>query len=262
MTTETTPLDKAHAAMEAAPEDDALRLRFYERLADAELSMLLESEAEGEDVSPRLFELDSGPVVLLFDRLERLAEFVGQSAPYASLSGRVAVGLLAPQGLGLALNLGVAPSSFLMPADAVSWLAETVSNRPQELEQRPRELTVPGQLPQNLLTSLDEKLATAGGLARHAYLSGVTYSDGRKGHLLAFVDALPGAEPALARAVGEALTFSGLDAGELDVTFLPASDPISARLATVGLRFDLPAPLEPPARAAPGSDPLRPPILR
>ena len=39
--TEETPLDAAHAAMEAAPEDDAARLRFYERLADSELFLLL-----------------------------------------------------------------------------------------------------------------------------------------------------------------------------------------------------------------------------
>ena len=39
-----TPLDLAHAATEAAPQDDAARLRFYERLADGELFLLLEAE--------------------------------------------------------------------------------------------------------------------------------------------------------------------------------------------------------------------------
>ncbi len=78
------------------------------------------------------------------------------------------------------------------------------------------------------------------------------------------IDALPGAERALATAAGEALTFSGLEAGEMDVAFFAASDPISARLARVGLRFDLP---EPPAPSvteikAPGMDPEDPPILR
>ena len=36
-----TPLDLAFAAMQAAPDEDAPRLRFYERLADAELFLLL-----------------------------------------------------------------------------------------------------------------------------------------------------------------------------------------------------------------------------
>ncbi len=37
---EQTPLDRAHAAMEAMPQDDAARLRFFERLADVELFLL------------------------------------------------------------------------------------------------------------------------------------------------------------------------------------------------------------------------------
>ena len=39
--TELTPLDTAHDAMQAAPEDDRARLRFYERLADSELFLML-----------------------------------------------------------------------------------------------------------------------------------------------------------------------------------------------------------------------------
>ena len=82
--------------------------------------------------------------------------------------------------------------------------------------------------------------------------------------MLAFVDALEGARDALASAVAEALTFSGIEAGALDVAFFSASDPITARLARVGLRIDLPQPPRPtPAQPqAPGSDPDTPPILR
>ena len=94
-----------------------------------------------------------------------------------------------------------------------------------------------------------------------AYLVAATYAGGRRGHLMAFVDTLPGAEPSLARAVGDALTFSGVEAGSLDVGFFRASDPVAARLARVGLRFDLP---EAPKAdrvpgSAPGMDPDAPP---
>ena len=41
---EMTPLDKAHAAMMAHPEDDTQRLAFFERLADAEVFLLLTEE--------------------------------------------------------------------------------------------------------------------------------------------------------------------------------------------------------------------------
>ena len=66
--TDLTPLDTAHAAMEAAPQDDAARLRFYERLADGELFLMLTEEAKGEDISPSLFDTGEGSFVLVFDR--------------------------------------------------------------------------------------------------------------------------------------------------------------------------------------------------
>lgn len=260
---EETALNRAHAAMLADEEDAAARLRFYERLADAELFVLLEKEAEGDAIDPALFAVEEARYLLVFDREERLAEFAGQIVPYAALSGRALVGMLAGQGIGLALNPDVAPSAFLAPAEAVNWLAGMLSDGPAELEARPVELTAPAGLPQALLEALDAKLVTAAGLAQNAYLAAVTYEDGRRGHLLGFVAAQPGAEPALATAANEALRFSGIEAGEMDVAFFAASDPVSAQLARVGLRFDLPAPEPAPTGpSAPGMDPKTPPILR
>lgn len=259
---EMTALDRAHGAMTAAPEDDAARLRFYERLADSELFLLLAAEPQGDNLEPELFEVEGGRFMLVFDREERLAEFTGQIAPYAALSGRAVSSMLAGQGIGLGLNLGVAPSEMLLPAEAVDWLAATLAHRPSEVEARPEEVLAPHGLPEVLLTALDAKLATAAGLARMAYLVAVRYEGNRPGHLLAFVDAAEGAEHALANAAGEALTFSGLEAGEMDVGFFAASDPIAARLAKVGLRFDLPEPEHSDGPAAPGMDPRKPPRLR
>ena len=258
---ERTALDAAYAEMAAAPdEEDAPRLRFYGRLAEGEAFLLLEREAEGDVVEPRLFDLEEGPVALIFDREHRVAEFTGGPAPYAAMPGRVAVGLLAGRGIGLGVNLGVAPSSILLPAEAVDWLASTVAAVPQEAEGVPEEVRAPAGLPEPLLRALDAKLASAAGLARLAYLAGVTYRGGRRTHLLAFVGAVPGAEPALARAAAEALTFSGVEAGTLDVAFLRAADPAAGRLARVGLRFDLPEPPVARGPSAPGSD--GPPRLR
>ena len=259
-----TPLDHAHAAMVAAPEDNAARLRFFERLGDAELFLLLEGESDGDSVTPQVFDPGAGPLVLVFDREERLTAFVGAEAPYAALSGRIIAGLLAEQGLGLGLNLDVAPSSFLLDGDGVRWLAQTLQHGPDEVEARLAEVSAPTGLPDNLLTALDTKLATATGLAQIAYLVGTTDTDARRGHLLAFVGAAPGAEGALARAASEALTFSGIEAGAMDVGFFDANDPVTSRLSRVGLRFDLPqpAPARAPDTSAPGSDPDRPPRLR
>ncbi len=262
--TETTPLDQAHAAMEVVPEDDAARLRFFERLADSELFILLDKEPEGDRISPEIFDTGEGRFVLVFDREERLAQFANRIVPYAALSGRVIASMLAGQGIGLGVNLEVAPSSILIPDAAMGWLAETLSHAPGEVEAAISEVRPPRGLPEVLLTALDAKLATAAGLARMAYLAAVTYESGGSGHLLAFVGAQEGAEPALAKAAGEALTFSGIEAGALDVGFFSASDEMAARLARVGLRFDLPdveaaRPYQP---QIPGSDPDKPPRLK
>lgn len=259
--TDTTPIDTAHAAMTAAPGDDAARLRFYERLADSELFLLLKADEQ----QPDIFETSSGPFVLAFDREDRLSGFVGQPAPYAALSGRAIAAMLDGQGVGLGLNLDVAPSAILIPADAIAWLCATLAERPAEVTANIAELRAPVGLPEILLTALDTKLATAAGLADQACLVAVTYRDGGQGHLLAFIGAPETARSALAGAVGEALTFSGLEAGVLDVGFFAPEDPVSARLAAVGLRFDLPQPPDPPdpgRPAAPGMDPDKPPILR
>lgn len=261
-----TALDLAHAAMDAAPNDDAIRLQFYERLADAELFLMLQADVDASDdnVTPELFELGDARYVLVFDREERLSAFAGQMKPYIALSGRVIAGMLVGQGIGLGVNLDVAPSSILLPDSAVSWLHATLGNAPDEVEARITEVNAPRGLPEHLLTALDTKLATAMGLAQCAYLAGVSYDNGTRGHLLGFVGAVPEAQDALARAVAETLTFSGIEAGTLDVAFFRASDPTAQRLDRVGLRFDLPQLQDtaPTQRAAPGSDPAKPPQLR
>lgn len=260
---ETTALDAAHAAMEAAPQDDAARLRFFERLADSELFLMLTEEARDDNISPELFDVADGRFVLAFDLEERLARFAGRPVPYVALSGRVLSSMLSGQGIGLGLNLEAAPSSMLIPAEALAWLADTLQHGPEEVQQRLTEFSPPAGLPDVLLTALDTKLATAAGLAAAAFLVATKTQDGGQGHLLGFVAAIDGAQPALARAVSEALTFSGIEAGALDVGFFAPDEPAAAALAKVGLRFDLPQPQAPSMeRAAPGSDPARPPSLK
>jgi hypothetical protein len=259
-----TLLDQAWAECEAAPDDGALRLRYYARLIEAEIVLLLEHEATGDTLTPKVFDLEDGPLVLAFDLESRLTEFTGLAAPYAAMPGRALIEMLAGANLGVGLNLGVAPSSRLLPPEIVDWLAQMIAERPEELSTRISALHAPKGLPEALLIALDQRLARMEGLARMAYLVGVAYESGARGHMLAFIDAAPGADGALARAVQAALGFSGVEAGMLDVTFLTADDARAAECARMGLRFDLPQPApqthNPPA--APGTDPKRPPRLR
>ncbi|WP_324753380.1 SseB family protein [Roseovarius sp. Pro17] len=258
-----TALDRAHAVMEAAPEDGAPRLAFYHCLADTQLFVLLTEEPEGDHISPRTFDIEGTSYALAFDGEERLAGFTDGPAPYAALLGRTLAGMLAGAGAGLGLNLEVAPSSILLPPDALDWLVQTLGQGGgNEASTRPESVSAPEGVPQALLNALDAKLARAGGLANHACLAGARYAGGAAGHALFFIGAAPGAEMALTRAVSEALTFSGIEAGALDVGFAEAGSALAQRLERVGLRFDLPQTAAPTQRAAPGSDPDRPPRLK
>ncbi|MGJ5618450.1 SseB family protein [Sulfitobacter sp. MF3-043] len=259
--TELTPLDQAHAVMMAAPDDDAARLRFYERIADVELFVLLEAEPVGDLINPVLLEES---YVIVFDRSARLAAYVGDAAPYVGLSGRAIAGMLDGQPLGMAVNIGVAPSEILLPATAMAWLRDTLANEAGEVETRIDRVLPPKGLPESLIAAIDAKLATATGMAAGAWLVAVEYAGGGRGHLLAFVGAIPRAQDALVRAASEALTFSGIEAGAMDVGFFAPGDPTVAKFAKVGLRFDLPQTqgLQHTPRLPPGSDPVKPPILK
>ncbi len=253
-----TTIDAAHARMQTHPEDDAIRLRYYATLADAELILLLEREVVGADIAPRVFALDSGPVVLAFDTDEKLADFVGTIAPYVALPGRVVAQSLAGQGVGLGINLGT-PSEMLLDAAAVGWLSQTLQAAPDQTEASIVAFHAP-HVPDLLVTTLQDKLR---GAAPHAVLAGVRYQDGRRGHVLALFDVPADAEAALAQSASEALVFSGIDAGEMDVLFLGSQDPAAQSMVQLARLLDLSLPVPVPhAPKPPGLDPDRPPRLR
>jgi SseB protein N-terminal domain len=252
-----TPLDTAYAAMQAAPLDDTARLQYYAQLADAELILLLEHEANGTDIVPRVFDLETGRVVLAFDSEEKLAEFSGAAA-YVALPGRVIAGSLAGQEIGIGINLG-AGSEMLLDAAGVAWLAQTLQILPDQTEAGIAGFHTP-HVPEPLVKALIGKLR---GTVGQGLLAGVTYHNGRRGHILALIDAAAGTEAALAQSASEALVFSGIDAGEIDVVFLAGADAVLGRMTRVARLLDLTVVV--PARIAPktpGMDPEKPPRLR
>ena len=259
--TDETRLDLAFAATQMDTDDDVARLAFFEALAGTELFLLLEAKAEGDQINPRVLEMYDETFVMAFDLEARMTDLTEGAVPYAAVSGRVLAQMLAPQGIGIALNIDVAPSSTFILGEEVVWLNSMLSQAPQEVEQGVSEVFAPTGLPRKFLTALDARLAASAGMAHSAYLVGARYQDGTQGHLLGVIDAVPGAEGALAQAVSEVLTFSGLEAAMLDVAFFRASDPVTARLAKEGLRFDLPQPEVGLAPSAPGMDPDKPPRL-
>lgn len=258
-----TKLDRLFAGMDLS---ETARLQFFSEFADTELFVLLDCEPDGEDITPKLFPLEGQNVVLAFDTELRLASFADGVAPYIELPGRVLAQILADLELGLGLNLDVAPSSTLLDVAALNWLSEILDRgdghdiREADLA----EVSRPGPVPEAMLEALGARLTASAGLADFAVLADAEHKNGSKGIVLAIVGAAPRAEAALARAVSEALTFSGIEAGYLDIAFLPEGHPVAAQFAKVGLRFEIPKPSASETRfpKAPGSDPDAPPKLR
>lgn len=257
-----TPLDLLHKSMVEHPDDDLARLRFHECLADTDLVLLLEAEPIDDRISPKLADLGGQTCVLVFDNENRLADFAQKPAPYAALPGRELVQMLAGQGMGIALNPGVAPSSFVVATDVVDWMAGALANAPVEQEDLPTAFQMPEDLDQDLMLALERRLISVSGMATHACLVQATYDSGRKALLLAFFGADSAAEAVLTEAANGAVSFRAREIA-LDVTFLEPGSALCAMIEKTGLRFDIPEPQAAPmAGAAPGMDPDKPPRIR
>ena len=256
-----TPLDIAYQAMQ---QDETNAHAFYERVLETELFLMLESEISGDRAQPLVLETSDGALALVFDLEERLAAFSEVETSYVALSGRRIAGILAEASLGMGLNLGDAPSATVLPPEAVQWLAQAAIGQDEALEAKPLEISKPTGVPEALITALDGKLANMAGVVRAAYLVAVAYEAGESGHMLALVDVPEPAKTGVSEALSEALRFSGIEAGTLDLAFLPLEDPHLEKFDRVGLRFDIPELVMPKSLPplAPGMDPDKPPILR
>lgn len=259
-----TPLDRAYQALVTSGDAMGERMAFFGLLADSELFMVLESESDGSSARPMVIETSDGRYAIAFDTEARLAEFAAVPMDYAALAGRRIAALLADAGLGLSLNPGVALSEAAFPHEVMEWLAEATRSQNSESEARMTALAPPGDVPDILLQVLDSRLANMAGVASAAWLARASYENGSRQTVLAMVDVLEMAQPGVAEAIGSALRFAALEAGALDIIFLPKADPRLEIFARVGIGFEVPALVLPeaPKPAAPGMDPDKPPRLR
>ncbi len=257
-------LDRAFAAMNARPDDETLAMQFYQTLAQTPLFLVLDQEVAGDTVTPRLFDLPSGALVLAFETEDLLGAWTQDAGqvPYAVLPGRIIAQQLAGLGreIALGLNFGGA-SEVILPHAAMGWLAEMLDVAPQSVAARIVHVAAPQGLPDALTAALRRALP----LGTRAFLGAVKYDNGAMGHVLAVLDSA--AEDPIARAIAESLGFSGLEAGVLDVTFVAGNSPLAAKMQQFGLDFSTAMPTAPQTdseqtRPAPGSDPAKPPKLR
>ncbi len=268
--TDQTSLDTAMQRMQASPDDAAARLRFHSELINSEIFVLLEEEARGDNLRPRVFDLADAHAVLAFDSEARMVGFAGQRVAYAALPGRVLVTMLVEARAGLSLIVNAdAPHAELLPPELLDWLAQTLAAPPPVADEAMPEGFSAPELPASslalLVPALERRLSGVPGL-QAAVLAEVSWQGGARGPVLALAGVPEPARPALARAVAEALELSGLADSGLDVVFPgPAA---MARIAEVGRPLAR-APFAPStgvtdgmSGTTPGMDPSRPPRLK
>ncbi len=265
--TDDTALDQARRTLQAAPDDDAARLAYYRAMADHEFCLLLDHDPRGQDLTPRLFDLGEGPVVLAFDGEDRLGAFVGGPQPFAALPGRVICQALAGQGAALGIDLQDETRAFLMPPEAVDWLARFTSAALSGSAEEP-EVWLPAAAP-GLAPAIAACLSGFGAVAARGWLAGARHPSGRQADVLVLEATVPAdAASAMAKAAAEAMAAAlGPDRAPAEIAVLAPERIMALGIDRCATPIALSLPVQPlsaaPAGpAAPGSDPDRPPRLR
>lgn len=250
-----------HKLDEFDPEHETMA--YYHALLDQVLCVLLQGDPEAGDPALQVFDTSQGQFSVAFDSELRLAEFAGDSAFFVEMSGRALVQSLRDMGLGLGVNLDVAPSSALLPADVIAWLADQADAAPDESHARPVDFAA---LPTpRWCDALIARLQPLD-VTKALWIATGLYEDGAARSCLIY-PALPSQiTPSVAKLSYDVARFAAQegDADDLEVIFLPHGDPLWLRLVQVGLKIDVPKPTpqEIVQPLGPGLDPTKPPILR
>ena len=246
------------------PVNQRTRMQFFNAFLDSELCLLLREEAGKKTISPIVACCNGIKHVLVFNSEDNLAEYSKKVVPYAALSGRVIVDMLARANLGVTFNFAMPSKELVLTAGEITWLNEIVAETPYTHEARPKVFFPLGEGSVKLNSILIEKLLSAAELATSFWLVGVEYDDQSQGVLLIIIDARKGAEAPLAKAAMEAVALSGLESLPFDVSFLRGQEKLVETVKRQGRPLVFP---ERPAktlslRSIPGGDPSKPPKLR
>ena len=121
-----------------SPVNQHTRMQFFNAFLDSELCLLLSEETGEETISPMVACYKGIKHVLVFTSEDNLAEYSKKVVPYAALSGRVIVDMLARANLGIIFNFAMASSELVLTAGEITWLNEIVAETPYTHEARPK----------------------------------------------------------------------------------------------------------------------------
>jgi len=120
-----------------------------------------ENESEAQAVEPLIWEVEGGETLLLFDTEERLARWATEPMNYIGLPGSTFFKMFQGE-LQVAVNLTVAPSSVMIPAEVVSWLhdrAEAIVETEEVSAGSAMDVTAPPELAPEAVGRITAKLA-------------------------------------------------------------------------------------------------------
>lgn len=241
-----TRIDRAWDAAAQDGGDEAAAKFIDVVLAEALICPVWEDDpnADGDQIAPKMVEIDGRDTMLLFDTEERLASFAEEPTSFVALPGHVFFETLSGQNAQIALNLDVAPSSTVFDSASVDAVAALIREGEENAELvDPTAFTAiaPPAASETMLAALSARLSSAAGVADEAWLFAMSSDDPEAAAsadrpILALVGAL---EKSLeAQALGRELArLAGAEdeRGEgVDVAVLAPDDAVLDRIRAVG----------------------------
>jgi len=250
--------------MSRNPENNDARLNYYGVLADTNLFLLLEQEPSNEILEPKFIQLEGKNFALAFDSEESLAEFYGEAAAFAEVTGRVLAKMLLEEKIGLGINLGVYEGELLLPWEIIEWFVNVLDEAPNLVQNTPKKFLRAEAFPEVLFKALQEKLMPAVGLFDEIWICAVEYNEDETSHLICLMGVQNSAQQAIVKSINEVLSFTNIDLGNIDVAHFSYDDEVCTKIREIGIKLEFPKvnKVKNAARDVKNKAALQPPKLR
>ena len=240
-----TALDDAFEAAQADPDKTGA---FFDALFAATLYIPIFDDVEqsgerepGErsEITPLVFVMDERETVAVFDTEERLARFLDEPMNYIGVPG-AAVFEMFNGDFQVALNLGVAPSSVVIPSENVAWLHEQATQGPQEVDLGDESLVIarPTGVTQTALAAITSALAGFRAEIDEATLFRIEREDGTEGRIvlgLAPTEAGKQRAEMVAHEIARAARTLANGVDSIEIAMLDADSPMMLQAKKIGL---------------------------
>lgn len=233
-------LNKVFKEMSQNPENNDARLNYYGVLADTNLFLLLEQEPSNEILEPKFIQLEGKNFALAFDSEESLSEFYGEAAAFAQITGRVLAKMLLEEKIGLGINLGVSEGELLLPYEVVEWFVNVLDETPDLVQANPKKFLPANAFPEIMFQALQEKLEPAVGLFDEIWICAVEYNEDEISHLICLMGAQKSAQQAIVKSINEALFFTDINLGNIDVAHFNYDDEACSKIRAIGVKLEFP----------------------